>query len=331
MATMNDVAHAARVSTSTVSHVLNGTRHVHPDTVRAVHDAIAAVGYVPNALARALAGAASRTIGVAISALSNHYFHETLHAIEKECALHGTMVLYSDTHNHAERELKAIQALHHRRVDGIVFLPSHESAASMAYLQQHQIPTVLVDRLESTAFDQVGAENTESTAALITHLIQHGHTRIGFLSGQQGLSTTDERLAGYRLALQRAGLPFEPALVVDGASNTLVSEQATRQLLALDPRPTAIFTANNLMTIGAVHILRDAGLSVPEQIAVAGFDDFEWADFFSPRLSLIAQPVEALGVKAVQMLMERIKNPDRVPQTLRLPPTLHIRNSCGCA
>lgn len=330
VATMNDVAQAANVSTSTVSHVLNGTRHVHPDTVRAVHEAIAKVGYVPNALARALAGAGSRTIGIAVSALSNQYFHETLFAIERECALHGIMVLYADTHNEAGREFKAVQALHQRRVDGIVFLPSHNSAKSLAYLQQHRIPTVLVDRLASPAFDQVGAENLDATANLVTHLIEHGHRRIGFLLGQRGLSTTDERFAGYKLALQRADIAFDPSLVVEGDSDVEAARIATRQLLALNPRPSAIFSANNLMTIGAVHVLRDAGLEIPEHMVLAGFDDFEWADFFSPRLSLIAQPVEAIGVKAVQMLMERIKNPERSPQTLRLPPTLHLRHSCGC-
>lgn len=327
---MNDVARAAKVSTSTVSHVLNGTRPVSPDTVRAVHEAIAKVNYVPNALARSLAGTGSRMIGIAISALANQHSHETLHAMEQECGQHGIVILYADTQNGAEQELKAIQSLHHRRVDGIVFAPSHESSASLDYLQQHRIPTVLVDRLLSNAFDQIGVDNTEPTAELVSHLIEHGHQRIAFLVGQRGLSTTDERLAGYLLALQRAGLPYDPSLIIEGGSNIEISKAAIHQLLTQPHHPTALFSANNLMTIGSILALREEHLSIPDQMVLAGFDDFEWADFFTPRLSLVAQPVATIAVKAIQMLLERIKDPERIPQTLRLKPTIHIRNSCGC-
>ncbi|MGZ0714950.1 LacI family DNA-binding transcriptional regulator [Pseudomonas palleroniana] len=329
MVTMDDVASRAGVSTSTVSHVLNGTRKVSPVTVQAVQRAIEALGYIPNTLARSLARSSTSTIGVAISALSNHYFSETVHAIETECAKHGYMMLFVDTHDDPEQELRVVTALHHRRVDGMVLAPSNGSKA-LDYLRANQIPTVLVDRMMSEQFDQVGVDNAQPTQALIAHLIAHGHRRIGFIAGREGFSTTDERVAGYRAALQAAGLAFDAQLLVNGGSNTQPARQATAQLLGLAAPPTAIMAGNNLMTLGAMHALRDAHIAVPGQMALVGFDDFDWADFFVPRLTLIAQPVQALGARAVDLLLQRMARPDAPTRSVRLAPTLRLRHSCGC-
>jgi LacI family transcriptional regulator len=329
--TMDDVAKIAKVSTSTVSHVLNGTRKVSPATAKAVEQAVQALGYIPNTLARSLARSTTNTIGVAISALSNHYFSETVHAIETECAKHGIMMLFVDTHDDPEQELRVVRALHHRRVDGVLLAPSMDKEhRALNYLRSNEIPTVLVDRLVPRGFDQVGVENEESSQALISHLIEHGHRRIGLIGGRPGFSTTEERIAGYRAALDAGGLEFDQALLVNGGSSSEPARIATRQLLALASPPTAIMAANNLMTIGAMHALRDAGLAVPEHMALVGFDDFDWADFFVPRLTVIAQPVQALGAQAVKLLLERIESPEGQRQTLQLAPTLTIRNSCGC-
>lgn len=332
MATMEDVARAADVSLSTVSHVLNGTRKVSPKTVAAVNAAMQQIGYVPNMLARALAGSSSGTIGVAISAFTNHYFSETVRAIEAACTRHGLMMLFSDTHDDPEQELKVVQNLHQRRVDGIVLAPSGDAHnRALAYLHGNKIASVLVDRMSPQPFDQVGAENIEATAQLVSHLIAaHGHRRIGFIAGAPGLSTTDERIDGYRLALQRANIAFDPELLRSGDSNLERSGAATRELLALPQRPTAIVAGNNLMTIGTMHALRDAHIAVPQDVALAGFDDFDWADYFSPRLTVMAQPLEELGAMAVDLLIERIANPGRAQHVQRLSPALRVRNSCGC-
>lgn len=331
MIKMEDVAKRARVSTSTVSHVLNGTRKVSAKTVEAVQRAVQELGYIPNTLARSLARSRTHTIGVAISALSNHYFSETVHAIETECARHGIMMLFVDTHDDPAQELQVVQALHHRRVDGILLAPSSDpQQAALTYLRSNAIPSVLVDRMAVEGFDQVGVENRQSTAELVTHLIGHGHRRIGMIAGRRGLSTTEERIEGYRQALSEADVPWDPQLLIDGESNSESARVATSALLRLDPPPTAILAANNLMTIGAMHALRDATIEVPGQMALVGFDDFDWADFFLPRLSVIAQPVQALGARAVQLLLQRIDAPEGKRVSERLAPTLRIRNSCGC-
>ncbi len=332
MPTMNDVALAAKVSTATVSHVLNGTRVVHPDTVRAVEAAIAKVGYTPNILARSLARSASSTIGVAIAAVSNHYFSGTVHAIEAECSRLGLAMLFVDTHDDPAQELRAVKTLHQRRVDGILFAPTADpEQRALKYLQDANVPTVLVDRLMSTDFDQVGVENVASTAQMVAHLVGHGHRRIGFVSGAPELSTSMERLQGYRDALAQAGLPWDASLVREGQSTIGPAREAVKALLALPEPPTAIVSANNLMTIGVVSAIREAGLDIPDAVAVVGFDDFDWAEYFEPRLTVMAQPVQDIGLRAMKLLNKRIKTPDGPRQTVRLAPTFMVRRSCGCA
>jgi LacI family transcriptional regulator len=328
---MEDVARAANVSMSTVSHVLNGTRKVNAETAAAVKEAMQRVGYVPNTLARALAGAASSTIGVAISALTNHYFSETVRAIEAECARHGLMMFFVDTHDDPEQELKVVQGLHQRQVDGIVLAPTRDPRLrTIEYLRVNKIPAVLVDRSIPCEFDQVGVENKRSSMELVSHLIGHGHHCIGLVSGAPGLSTTEERVAGYKAALKKAGLPIDEKLIRCGESTLEPARVATKHLLSLDAPPTAIMAANNLMTIGAMHALRDAHIDVPKKMALVGFDDFDWADYFSPRLTVVAQPLEELGARSVQLLMKRIKGPAEDPRIVKLTPSLKVRNSCGC-
>jgi LacI family transcriptional regulator len=328
---MDDVAKAAKVSVTTVSHVLNGTRKVNPDTEKVVRTAIQEVGYIQNSLARSLAMSATSTIGVAIPTFSNHYFSEVVRSIESECMKNGLMMLFSDTHDDPDQELKIVQAFHQRRVDGVVLAPADDGRlGSLAYLRENKMPTVIVDHLLSQGFDQVGLKNKQAAQELVTHLIEHGHKRIGFVSGAAWNSTSAERLDGYRTALRAAGLPYEEKLVCCGESAIDPARGATRQLLSLDPRPTAIMTSNNLMTIGAMHALREANIDVPREMAFVGFDDFDWADLFNPRLTVVSQPLEEIGAKALNLLIKRIKNPEGNRQTIRLPSTLRIRNSCGC-
>jgi len=329
-AKMSDVARAANVSMSTVSHVLNGTRKVHPDTVRNVNQAVEAVGYIRNSLARSLARSSSGAIGVAIATLSNYYFSETVRAIEAACAKSGLMMILVNTQKDPEQELKAVKALHERRVDGIVLASEYDPENRVFnYLKANNIPTVLIDRLLSTSFDQVGVENKQSSQELIAHLIKLGHRRIGMVSGRLTQSSSLERIDGYRAALAEAGIAYDEQLVCCGESAIAPAMEATRRLLALEHPPTAIMTANNLMTIGAMQALRAAGLEVPKDIALVGFDDFDWADAFSPRLTVMAQPLEELGAQAVKLLLKRIKQPDGRRQTLRLKPSLIQRDSCG--
>lgn len=350
MATMADVARAAGVSVATVSHVLNATRPVLPHTRQAVLDAVDTLGYTPNTLARSLVTSRTRSIGLAVSAISNPYFTEILQGVEAAALEAGYSLLIADPHDDPAHERKVVQLLHERRVDGMIVAPSADPRGLIAYLDRHAVPAVLLDRVvqagaagaeapeqalgqvaaEPALFDQVCAENAGPTARLVGHLAELGHRRIGLVAGLPGLSTTSERIAGYRQALAAAGLPHDEDLVVSGNSESDGAERATAALLSLPSPPTALVTANNAMTIGALRALRGLGLSVPDDLALGCFDDFAWADLFSPRLTAIAQPSRELGARAVQVLLDRLATPDRPARTVRLPCAFVHRTSCGC-
>lgn len=330
MATIADVARRAGVSVSTVSHVVNGTRKVAPGTARAVQAVIDAVGYRPNVLARSLKTASSRSVGIAISAIANPYFSDIICAIEAECARLGMMVFLSDTQDDPERELAVVTAFHQRRVDGVILAPSADpERRALAYLRAARLPCVLVDRTPDPSFDQVGVNNREAMGALVAHVAAFGHQRIGYVGGHPGFATTLERIEGYRAGLELAGLTFDGRYLITGSATTVSASEATGALLSLARPPTAIVTGNNMATIGAMRSIRSRGLRVPTEISVAGFDDFEWADCFEPRLTLVAQPCEEIGKRAASLLVERIGDPGGAPQSVRLDAKLVVRDSCG--
>ncbi|MDT0399827.1 MULTISPECIES: LacI family DNA-binding transcriptional regulator [Streptomyces] len=337
MATMADVARSAGVSVATVSHVLNDTRPVLPHTRQAVLDAIDELGYTPNTLARSLVTSRTRSIGLAVSAISNPYFTEILQGVEAEALQHGYSLLIADPHDDPAHERKVVQLLHERRVEGMIIAPSAQPGELLAYLGRHRVPAVFLDRLvdlppddDAPRFDQICAESTEPTARLVTHLAGLGHRRIALVAGRPGLSTTAERITGYRHGLAASGLPYDERLLVHGHSESAGAERATTELLSLGSRPTALVTANNAMTIGALRALRAHGLSVPADIALCCFDDFAWADLFTPRLTAIAQPSRDIGARAVRVLLDRLAAPDRPARTERLPCAFVHRTSCGC-
>ncbi|MFJ9727315.1 LacI family DNA-binding transcriptional regulator [Streptomyces sp. NPDC101209] len=343
MATMADVARSAGVSVATVSHVLNGTRPVLPHTRQSVLDAIDRLGYTPNTLARSLVTSRTRSIGLAVSAISNPYFTEILQGVEAAALAAGHGLLIADPHDDPAHERTVVQLLHERRVDGMIVAPSAEPRELLTYLARHDVPTVFLDRLVEgdtegsgaprdggPRFDQVCAESAEPTARLVAHLAGLGHRRIALIAGLPGLSTTRERIAGYRQGLTAAGLPHDDALLAHGDSESAGAARATAALLSLAAPPTALVTANNAMTLGALRTLRDRGLSVPDDMALCCFDDFPWADLFSPRLTAIAQPGREIGTQAVRLLLERLAAPDRPARTVRLPCAFVHRTSCGC-
>lgn len=331
VATMADVARRAGVTKSTVSHVINRTRTVSPETIEAVQRAMVELAYVPNTLARSLAMATTNTVGLVISSLTNIYFSDLIVSIENACTRLGLMVFLADPADDPARELELVRALHQRRVDGVMLAPSadpHQSA--IRYLRENAVPSVLLDRLVCAEFDQVGVENTNAVKRLVDHLVGHGHRRIGMVSNQMGLMTATERIKGYKLGIESNGIEWKEELLELGRDEMAANVEATRRLLNLADRPTAIITGNNLSTIGALQAVQERHLRVPQDIALVGFDDFQWADLFQPRLTLISQPIKQIGETAANMLVERMADPNRPPRTIRLETSLVIRESCGC-
>lgn len=332
MVRMSDVAAAAGVSVTTVSHVLNNTRPVSDELRRRVLDAVAASGYTTNGVARALATRNTMLVGVVMSFLSNPFFAPLVSSIEKTARRNGYTLLLTDNHESATDETTQVRIMLDRRVDGVILAPaSAHPEPVLDLLTRRNTPTVLVDRFADHRFDEVCVANVEPTAGLVKHFTDRGHTRIGFISGRAGLSTTTERLAGYRLGLERAGLPFDRRLVRSGSSRIEPATHAVQALLAVADPPTAIIPANNAMTVGVLRGLRDAGVRVPEDVAVAAFDDIAWADLMNPSLTAVAQPIPDMGNLAAKLLIKRIGGYDGPPERVTLPPTFQHRRSCGCA
>ncbi|MDO8106149.1 LacI family DNA-binding transcriptional regulator [Isoptericola sp. b441] len=334
MVTMRDVARVAQVSATTVSHVINKTRKVDPETERAVLEAIEATGYLSDGIGRSLRTGTTQTIGLAMSAISNPYFGTVVHAIERSISRAGYSLLLADTHDDPVRERRAVRDLLSHRVDAMVIAPSGEADSVLDALVQRRIPVVLIDRIptrERPGVDAIGVVNEEPTARLVDHLAQIGHSRIATITSDPMLETTIERLSGYWNGIERNGLTRDEDLVqvgVRGSEET--TDDAVATLLGLPEPPTAIVMGNNQVTIGTMAALQHHHMEAPRDMALVAFDDFPWANIFRPRLTAVSQPVDELGAGAVSMLLDRLADRDLPPRHRRLEPTLKHRESCGC-
>jgi LacI family transcriptional regulator len=331
MATMEDVARLAGVSITTVSHVINGTRPASERTVRRVKEAIERTGYSQNTIARALARSRTQSLGLAVADLSNPALIDVIASAEEAARSAGYTLLLGDTGDDPGHELEIVRALVERRVDGLLLTPGPGAEdGALAYLARQRLPAVLLDRVVPAELDQVAGENLAPTAQLVTHLAEHGYRRIAMVHGTPGISTTTERIEGYRLGLRESGLEEDPALLVEGGSRSDGGRAAMERLLDTAEPPTAVVSGNNLMTIGILRAIAARGLRVPGDVALAGFDDFDWAELFHPRLTVIAQPTSRLGRRAVELLLSRLENPQLPPRTIRLEAAFRRRESCGC-
>ncbi len=331
MVTMADVAARAGVSVSTVSHVLNETRPVSEVLVARVREAVEATGYSMNAVARSLATSRTRLIGMVVSATSDIFFGRLITTMEEAARRHGYSVLISDTQDDAQLEVAQVRLMLDQQVSGLILSPvNSRPGPALDLAWRRRVPTALVDRFADDRFDQVGAENVDATAGLVDHVAALGHQRIGFIAGRSGPTTTDERLDGYRLGLERNGLRVDRRLVRAGGSRADRARAATRRLFELRQPPTALVSGNDEMTVGVLRALRELGRRVPDDVAVVSYDDTAHGDLLEPPLTALAQPIPAIGRAAVEMLVARMKDPTLPPQHRRMAPVLVHRRSCGC-
>ncbi|HWE88886.1 MAG TPA: LacI family DNA-binding transcriptional regulator [Pseudonocardiaceae bacterium] len=329
---MRDVADLADVSITTVSHVVNNTRPVAADTRERVLAAIEATGYAGDAIARSLVTGGTRSLGVAVPLVADPHFAELLRAIEHEASERGYSLLFVDTHDEAGAEQAAVRTLRSRRVDGLLLSPSPTAATGLLpTLRQAGLPTVLVDRMpENTGTDQVGPENVQATSTLVRHLAERGHRRIALIGGPPELVTSAERVLGYRLGLGRAKLVWDPGLVLSSEPSTQAAIETARRLLIVPDPATAVIAGSSAALVGVLRAAREQDLKIGRELAVVGYHDVDWAELIDPPLTTMAVPVEAIGRTAVRMLLDRIAEPDRPARTVRMPPTLMHRRSCGC-
>ena len=329
MASIKDVALRAQVSTTTVSHVVNHTRFV-SDKVRAeVEAAIRELGYVPSAVARSLKSNTTKTIGMLIPNCSNPYFAEIVRSVEDHCFGAGYTLILCNTDDDPHRQGAYLQVLSEKRIDGMIIISTGEDKDLLRLLQGLPIPTVLLDReIEEVNCDLVETAHMQGGVMATEHLLGLGHRRIACLAGPADLNSSAQRIEGWRRALTDAGLGAELGDLLWHSDFSSQGGFTTMQsILALRPAPSAVFVCNDLMCIGALSAAHQAGVRVPQDLSLIGFDDIELAKFTSPTLTTIAQPKHRIGVAAVDMVLERIQDGRVQARQVILQPELIVRNS----
>lgn len=332
MATIVDVASLAGVSTSTVSHVLNETRHVEPETKKRVMSAVQATGYRRDVLARSMRRARTDSIGLVVSDAGEPAFADMVHGVEEAAAQNGLSLLLANSAEDPARERAAVEALLDRRVDGLIIARAAGSAAGLLErIRADKKPLVLLDRLADLDVDQVGVNNTFAMAALVEHLTAQGHERILLVSGDLRVSSLRERYDGFRVAMEEQGLEVPTALLCEGTVTAAATFDSVRAALrASGPyqeRPTAILACSTLLAAGALRAVQHEGLRVPETMAFATFDGFTYSDLFQPQITTVRQPAFQLGESAVSLLLRRLENPSAPTKILRLDSDIEFRRS----
>jgi LacI family transcriptional regulator len=332
--TIKDVARLSGVSSMTVSRVINDSQRVRPETRRRVEEAIAELGYVPSRLARGLSRRRTGTLAVIVPDVANPFFTMVVRAAEEVARRGGYRVILCDTRADLRVERDVVEELIAHRVEGIVIAPvSNASAAHLWRMDSFGVPCVLVDRtLPGVDTDAVVGDSVGGARRLVEHLISLGHRRVGLIVESDQVSTARDRRRGYEEALAAAGVPVDDDLVVETTVDPDGGAEGMRRLLQLNKRPTAVFTVNNLVALGAIEAVRDAGLEVPDDVALVCFDDIEYASRLYPFLTVLEQPAETFGTVATQLLLERIhgRGPAR-RNVVVLPGEFVVRKSCGAS
>ena len=338
-----DVARLAGVSRATVSYVVNnqtdGRIPISEETRQRVLDAIAELGYVPDASARALRSGSTKTIGLIIPDIHNPHFWQVADGVEQEADAAGYHLLLSSIPPENKYAEDIFKSLLNRRIDGLVMIPSFiyqldEAQKTLANLVERRFPIVgmMADRGDMFHnIDRVISDYRDVTVEIMTHLLSLGHQRIGFIYGIAVPELGTDRLFAYQESLQTAGLPVDPGLVVECGPTTEDSYRATLQLLESPSRPTALLAINDLLAVGALRAIKDLGLDVPRDISLVGYDDIPLSKYLVPRLSTASKDGEKIGREATRLLLARLKDPDRPPQEIRLPARLILRESTGPA
>ena len=328
MVTIKDVARAAGVSPATVSRVLNERPDVDPALVDRVQAAVVQLGYQPSRVARNLRRQQTSVWGMVISDIRNPFFTDMVRAVEDVAYAAGYSLVLCDSDEDITKEARYLDLIVAERMAGAIVSPASPAASDLGPVVAHGIPVVLVDRrVDSPTLDTVLVDNRRGAHDAVEHLIANGYRRIACITGPERTTTGAERLAGYRDALERAGRPFDANLVRFADFHEAGGFEATRSLLELRVSPEAIFVANNLMTLGALGAIEEAGRTIPAQVALVGFDDMPWARLVRPPLTTIAQPTYELGRETARLLLSRIRGDQSSPRHVMLATSLRIRGS----
>jgi LacI family transcriptional regulator len=331
MTTIRDVAKLAGVAPITVSRVVNNSGYVSDKTRSCVEQAIEELGYVPNMLGTSLRLQQTLTLAAVVTDITNPFWTTVTRGIEDVAQANGYSTMLCNTDESEAKQEQYLHLLLRRRVDGILLVPAISTSESVELIKKQGIPVVVIDRqIPDVDVDVVRADSREGAYQLTRHLLSLGHRDIAMLAGPTNVSTAIDRTDGYKKALAEAGIRVDKELVFWGGFTQKSGYENARRVVDMVPRPTAIFAANNFIAVGAMQVLKEAGLRIPEDMALTTIDDLPPTYPIEPFLTVSAQPAKEMGMQAAQLLLERINNPeDTSVKSIVLPTKMIIRASSG--
>jgi DNA-binding LacI/PurR family transcriptional regulator len=326
------VARAAGASVSTVSAAINKTDYISGAMRERIESAIRRLRYHPNQMARSLRLQRTHTIAIVVPDLSNSFYTELIRGVRDYTVTVNYTLLVGDSRERWEEERAYLEEFRRRRADGIVRVPAVDDNGAMAARIAGEIPIVYADRLprhQGRAAGRVGVDSEAAAEHATRYLLSLGHRRIAIITGPQENRNSADRLDGYRRALRSAGIALDPSLICAGDNTFASGHRQAMEVLSRLERPTAIFSTNNMMALGALRAIQELQLRCPKEISLLGFDDFEWATLLRPALTMISQPAREIGALAARTLIEHIEGRSRGSETQILPTQLVLRGSCS--
>jgi LacI family transcriptional regulator len=330
MPNIHDVAKRAGVAPMTVSRVINNNGYVSDKTRQRVEAAIAELEYIPNALGPSLRSKRTMTLALVVSDITNPFWTTVARGVEDKANAHGYHIIIGNTDESLAKQDDYLTFMLRKQVDGFLLVPASSRSNSSSILRRRGVPFVILDRqVPGHEFDSVRGDSIRGAYELTKHLLELGHQHVAIITGRQDHSTAYDRVAGFQQALEEAGLSAYQQ-VYWGEFNQNTGYELTRQALNSTPRPTAILAANNFIAIGTMRALRDAGLSVPEDVSVVAFDDLPTAITIDPFFTVASQRAYEMGKLATELLLARLADeaPDEY-QEIILPVEIIIRKSSG--
>jgi DNA-binding LacI/PurR family transcriptional regulator len=323
---IKDIAKAAGVSPSTVSRALNDHPRISEETKNRVRRLAEEMEYTPSLLARSLVMRDTATIGVVITRASDPFLTHLVTSIEEVAQEQGYSILMSSSYTDPDRELEVIGAFHGRRTSGIIVIGSQVDTDYLQMRDRFPLPIVLTNC--RTYPYSVSTDNVAGARQAAEHLIRLGHRRIAYIGNQRSYRTNLDRLTSCQQVLAENGIPLDERMVVDGDGTLRGGEGAVRNLLSQTQLPTAVFCFNDMTAIGVLSALQEAGVPVPEEVSIVGFDDVDYAAHCHPRLTTVRQPTDLMGQRLIHMLLELVREQEDVGPEV-LPAELVIRESTG--
>jgi LacI family repressor for deo operon, udp, cdd, tsx, nupC, and nupG len=327
MISIKDIARAAQVSHSTVSRALRDSPLVRQETRALIRKIADEQGYTVSAVARGLVTRRTSTIGVVVTTIADPFVASVVSGIEDAAEERGYSVLLANSNADPDREVRVVRSFGERRVDGIIVTSSRVGALYFPLMERMRVPVVLLNNQHPSEFaHSVLIDNVQASLEATRHLVRLGHRRIGYIGDRFGHQSDAERFAGYRLAVEEAGMEFSPELVVHGDGKSEGGGQAMAQILALRNPPTAVFCYNDMSALGAMRQIRARGLKIPDDISIVGFDDLFLCEHLEPPLTTVRQPMRRMGRMAMETLLQIFDGADS-PHNLRVEGQLIIRQS----